>query len=280
MAKITDKITQSSWPRVILVNVRINGNSAKVYTSAGLFETQKVILQKAGQPDLDLIVANILDERFIILRSGVQVALEDFSAYDDCTLIAPEQARPPVETNPQWRGFQEFPAMAYRDMQVTHHGNPLTAQSGVLDTEDVQVRLIYNDIFQIKEIREFEKHPYQYYHKQFQVDVATSSLIFSDPLLPFMTEVGSEILYYEKQDGTISNPMVYTITGFSGQTVQVSPQPTVNRNSLYSRLDGRIGNRLKSTKFDGPIKVENISSTEYETVTADDILGDVGLEIC
>lgn len=278
MAKITDKITQSSWPRVILVNVRINGNSAKVYTSAGLFETQNITLQKAGQPDINLIVSNILDERYIILRSGKQVALEDFSAYDDCTLIAPEQVRPPIETNPQWRGFQEFPTMAYRDLQVSHHGNPLTAQAGVLDIEDIEVRLIYNDAFQIQEIREFEKHPHQFYKKQFQVDINTSSLIFTDPLLPFMTEIGNQVLYYEKQDGSISNPAVYTITGFSGQTVQVSPQPTVNRNSLYSILDGRLGNRLKSTKFDGVITVERISPSEYESVTLTDIIGDVGLE--
>lgn len=278
MVKISDKMTQSNWPRIVLVNVKVNGNSAQVYTTAGLFENQKVILQKTGQTDLSLTVAKILDERFIILRSGKQVALEDFNAYDDCTMIAPDQVRPSPETDPMWQGFQEYPASAFRDMQVSHHGNPLTKQSGVLDQEDVEVRLIYNDAFQIQEIREFEKHPYQRYVKQFQVDVNTSSLIFTDPLLPFMKEVGNQVLYYENQDGSISNPKVYTITGFSGNTVQVSPTPTENRNSLFSVLDGRLGNRLKSTKFDGTITVERISPSEYESVIVTDIIGDIGLE--
>lgn len=279
MAKINDKTTQSNWPRITLTDVKINGNSAQVYTTAGLFESQRVILQKTGQEDLPLIIANILDERFIILRSGKQVAIEDFGNYNGCMIIAPDQVRPSPNTNPNWQGFQDFPVLAYRDLQVSHHGNPLTTQLGVLDMEDVEVRLIYNDAFQIEEIREFEKQPYQRYVKPFTVDVLSSSMTFTDPLLPFMKEIGNRVLYYENQSGSISNPAVYTITGYSEstRTVLVSPTPASNRASIYSTLDGRLDNRLKSTKFEGEITVERISPSEFEVVTITDIIGDVGL---
>ncbi len=278
MAKINDKLTQSNWPRITLTNVRINGNSAQVYSTAGLFETQRVILQKAGQPDLALFISVILDERHIILRSGVQPRTETFSQYDDCLMTAPDQKRPAVETDPQWQAYQEFPTSAYRDLPVSHHGNPLTTQLGVLDMEDVEVRLIYNDAFQIEEIREFEKQPFQRYVKPFTSSALTSSFTFADPLLPFMKEAGNEILYYEEQDGSISNPATYVITGFQGTTVQVTPAPP-NRASPYSVMDGRLGNRLKSTKFEGEITVERISPSTWDKVGITDIIGDVGLAV-
>lgn len=279
MAKITDKMTRSNWPRIILTNVKVNGNSAFVYTTAGLFETQRVILQKAGLPDLPLYVAAILDERYVILRAGKQVSVNDvYTQYDDCLLTAPDQARPPTETDPQQQAFQEFPAAAYRELQVSHHGNPTSAQAGVLDLEDVQVRIIYNEAFQVQEIREFEKHPYQRYLRPFTTTALTSTFTFTESLMPFMKEVGNQILYYEEQEGSISNPAVYTITGFNeaARTIQVSPPPP-DRASPYSKIDARLGNRLKSTKFDGIITVDNIDASEWELVLITDIIGDVGI---
>ncbi len=270
MSKITDKPTQSDWPRIVLTGVRINGNSAQVYTTAGLFETQRVILQKVGQPDLPLVIAKVLDERFIIFRSGKQIQSESFNSYDECMLTAPGQNRPSPETDPNWQSFQEFPASAIRQLQVSHHGNPLTQQAGQLDQEQPETRFIYTQC-ELTEIREFISNPAFVYSGN--VEILTDGTLTVDQRLPWMREVGSQFVYYELNSGIPVNYLVYTVSSTANDVIKVTPTP-VTDVSTTATLDSRIGQRLKSTKFIGDCCLAR-SYTVFESVTLEDIVGNV-----
>lgn len=271
-------LTASTWPRITLENIQVNGNTIQVYTTAGLFVGQSIILTKDGTQSPTLFISRVWDARFILLKleNNQDITSINLSQYSGGILDAPEQTRVYVEgTERDKFTFAEGPILANRAIPVSHHGNYLSTQEGALDIDDPESRMIYDNNRKLIEIREFVRDTSKSYNGIIQRCVLPAGLASFNTFLPFMSISGGLIYYYETNgNGERTNSATYTISGFSSYNnsyLTTSGQIIFNSNKIYFNFVAPEYLIYQKTKYFRPIgtsinvnNIYEISSAEYD----------------
>lgn len=283
-------LTEESWPRIVISGIEGFSNILKLRQTVGLYVGQFLWLRKDDAQSEKFIISRVMDSNHVMLRDEDNLGRElDLSIFTGGTLDAPEQSRvlaPDITI--QRSAYMEEPLLAFRTAPVSLDGSHLLSAKGQINTQEPELRLLYDGCFNLIEVREFAFDQEKEYTSTVEAVAARNFFIMSG-LYPFWFAVGAKFLYYERQmDGSILNSVPMTITAvnryqsssvftpsvafsISGSTITSTDDlPDWIQEDVFIRIDGGLndGAVIKVQSVTGNVITADITLTTETVISS------------